>query len=39
MRLGGGMEELTACVVRTCKWTDTLREWVLVLNFLFVGRI
>lgn len=30
MRLGGGMEELTACVVRLCKLADTLCEWVLV---------
>lgn len=30
MRLGGGMEELTARVVRSYKCTDTLREWVLV---------
>ena len=30
MRLGGGMEELTARVVRSYKCTDTLRDWVLV---------
>lgn len=31
MRLGGGMEELTARVVRSYKYTDTLREWELVV--------
>ena len=34
MRLGGGMEELTARVVRSYKYTDTLRERVLVVKKL-----
>ena len=34
MRLGGGMEELTARVVRSYKCTDTLREWELVVKEL-----
>lgn len=39
MRLGGGMEELTACVVRRCEYEDTLCEWALVCgNSLFVSR-
>jgi hypothetical protein len=39
MRLGGGMEELTACAVRRCEYEDTLCEWALVCgNSLFVSR-
>ena len=34
MRLGGGMEELTARVVRRCEYEDTLCEWALVCGTL-----